>query len=77
MDPTVLAAIERLTETATRHDASKADRLERWRVLEPDAGRFLWFLTQAVVREPSLRSVPRAVFRRCGSPMPLGPPVGG
>jgi predicted O-methyltransferase YrrM len=47
VDPTVLRVIEELTEAAARHDATKEDRLDRWRVLEPDAGRFLWFLTQA------------------------------
>ena len=26
----------------------KENRLDRWRVLDPDAGRFLWFLAQAV-----------------------------
>lgn len=48
MDNVVAAVIERLTEEAGRHDAGLANRLERWRVLEPDAGRFLWFLTQTV-----------------------------
>jgi predicted O-methyltransferase YrrM len=47
MDPTVQQAIDELVRTAERHDATKADRLDRWRVLEPDAGRFLWFLAQA------------------------------
>lgn len=37
-----------MTDAAARHDAAQADRLDRWRVLEPDAGRFLWFLAQAV-----------------------------
>jgi predicted O-methyltransferase YrrM len=40
--------IDRVTEAAARHDATKADRLDRWRVLEPDAGRFVWFLAQTV-----------------------------
>ena len=48
MDERVGAAIDALFAAAERHDATKADRLERWRVLEPDAGRLLWFLTQAV-----------------------------
>ena len=41
--------IERLVEAAERHDAGQSDRLNRWRVLEPEAGRLLWFLAQAVV----------------------------
>ncbi|TDV57176.1 O-methyltransferase [Actinophytocola oryzae] len=48
MDDVVQAVIDRVTEAAARHDATKEDRLERWRVLEPDAGRFVWFLTQTV-----------------------------
>lgn len=48
MDPTVRAAIDELQVAAERHDATRPDRLERWRVLEPDAGRLLWFLTQAL-----------------------------
>jgi predicted O-methyltransferase YrrM len=48
MDPTVRRTIDELGEAARRHDATKQDRLDRWRVLEPDAGRFLWFLAQAV-----------------------------
>ncbi|OLF09953.1 hypothetical protein BU204_32245 [Actinophytocola xanthii] len=44
----MLRVIEDLTEAAARHDATRQDRLERWRVLEPDAGRFVWFLAQAV-----------------------------
>ena len=48
MDTVVTAVIDRLTEEAARHDAGQANRLDRWRVLEPDAGRFLWFLTQTV-----------------------------
>lgn len=46
MDDVVSGVIERLTAAAGEHDAGLANRLERWRVLEPDAGRFLWFLTQ-------------------------------
>jgi predicted O-methyltransferase YrrM len=48
VDATVQKAIDELGEAAEQHDATKADRLDRWRVLEPDAGRFLWFLTQSV-----------------------------
>ena len=48
MNATVQRIIDDLLLAAERHDAGKADRLDRWRVLEPDAGRFLWFLTQAV-----------------------------
>lgn len=48
MDPTVRRTIDELGAAAQRHDATRPDRLDRWRVLEPDAGRFLWFLAQAV-----------------------------
>ena len=48
MDDVVQAVIDRVTEAAARHDATRADRLERWRVLEPDAGRFVWFLAQTL-----------------------------
>ena len=48
MDATVQKVVDELVAAAERHDATKANRLDRWRVLEPDAGRFLWFLTQAV-----------------------------
>lgn len=48
MDTTVRKVIDDLTTAAAEHDATKADRLERWRVLEPDAGRFVWFLVHAV-----------------------------
>jgi predicted O-methyltransferase YrrM len=48
MDATVQKAIDELVRDAERHDATKADRLDRWRVLEPDAGRFLWFLAQSI-----------------------------
>ena len=48
MDATLQKIIDELVAAAEQHDATRADRLERWRVLEPDAGRFLWFLTQAV-----------------------------
>ena len=40
--------VEDLHEAAERHDATQADRLQRWRVLEPSAGEFLWFLAQSV-----------------------------
>jgi predicted O-methyltransferase YrrM len=48
VDAVVQKTIDELVQAAERHDAGKANRLDRWRVLEPDAGRFLWFLTQAV-----------------------------
>jgi predicted O-methyltransferase YrrM len=48
VDDAVRAVINRVTDAAVRHDATQEDRLDRWRVLEPDAGRFVWFLAQAV-----------------------------
>ena len=48
MDATVQRVIDELVRAAERHDATRADRLDRWRVLEPDAGRLLWFLARAV-----------------------------
>jgi predicted O-methyltransferase YrrM len=48
VDATVQQTIDELTAAAERHDAGLANRLDRWRVLEPDAGRFVWFLAQAV-----------------------------
>jgi predicted O-methyltransferase YrrM len=48
VDDAVQAVIGRVSDAAARHDATQEDRLDRWRVLEPDAARFLWFLTQAV-----------------------------
>jgi predicted O-methyltransferase YrrM len=48
VDPVVQHAIDDLLRAAERHDAGRTNRLERWRVLEPAAGRFLWFLAQAV-----------------------------
>jgi predicted O-methyltransferase YrrM len=48
VDAIVQKAIDDLVVAAERHDAGRANRLDRWRVLEPDAGRFLWFLAQAV-----------------------------
>lgn len=47
VDRTVQTIIDAVTEAGERHDATQEDRLRRWRVLEPDAGRFLWFLTLA------------------------------
>ncbi|AQZ60667.1 hypothetical protein BKM31_03335 [[Actinomadura] parvosata subsp. kistnae] len=48
VDERVRKTIEALNEAAARHDAAQQDRLDRWRVLEPDAGEFLWFLAQSV-----------------------------
>jgi predicted O-methyltransferase YrrM len=48
VDATVRQMIDELTSAAERHDAAEPDRLRRWRVLEPDAGGFVWFLAQAV-----------------------------
>jgi predicted O-methyltransferase YrrM len=48
MDATVRAVIDDLVLAAERHDAGQENRLDRWRVLEPDAGRLLWFLTRSV-----------------------------
>jgi len=48
VDATVQRTIDDLVAAAERHDAGQANRLDRWRVLEPDAGRFVWFLAQAV-----------------------------
>jgi predicted O-methyltransferase YrrM len=48
VDDVVQAVIDRVTAAAERHDATQENRLDRWRVLEPDAGRFVWFLAQAV-----------------------------
>jgi predicted O-methyltransferase YrrM len=48
VDDVVQAVLDRVGDAAARHDATQEDRLDRWRVLEPDAGRFLWFLTQAI-----------------------------
>lgn len=48
MNNVVQAVIERVSEAAARHDATQEDRLDRWRVLEPDAGRFVWFLAQTI-----------------------------
>jgi predicted O-methyltransferase YrrM len=48
VDAVVRRVIDELVVDAERHDATQADRLDRWRVLEPDAGRFLWFLAQAI-----------------------------
>jgi predicted O-methyltransferase YrrM len=48
VDDAVRTVLDRVIDSAARHDAAQQDRLDRWRVLEPDAGRFLWFLAQAV-----------------------------
>ena len=48
MDAVVQRTIDELVGAAERHDAGKENRLDRWRVLDPDAGRFVWFLAQAV-----------------------------
>ena len=48
MDATVRRILDELCLAAERHDATRSNRLDRWRVLDPDAGRFLWFLAQAV-----------------------------
>jgi predicted O-methyltransferase YrrM len=48
MDATTQKIIDDLMVAAEEHDAAQADRLDRWRVLEPDAGRLLWFLVQAL-----------------------------
>jgi len=48
VDATVRRTIDELFLAAEQHDAGREDRLDRWRVLDPDAGRFLWFLAQAV-----------------------------
>lgn len=48
MDAGVQRTIDQLNRAAEEHDAGQADRLDRWRVLEPDAGRFVWFLALTV-----------------------------
>ena len=48
MDATTQKIIDDLLVAAQHHDAGQADRLDRWRVLEPEAGRLLWFLAQAL-----------------------------
>jgi predicted O-methyltransferase YrrM len=48
VDAVVQRTIDELVDAAERHDAGKPNRLDRWRVLDPDAGRFVWFLAQAV-----------------------------
>jgi predicted O-methyltransferase YrrM len=48
VDAAVQRTIDELVLAAERHDAGLANRLDRWRVLDPDAGRFVWFLTQSV-----------------------------
>jgi predicted O-methyltransferase YrrM len=54
VEPAVQKVVDELVAAAERHDAAQADRLDRWRVLEPDAGRFLWFLAQAVAARASV-----------------------
>ena len=48
MDATTQKIIDELLVAAEHHDAAQADRLDRWRVLEPDAGRLIWFLAQVL-----------------------------
>jgi predicted O-methyltransferase YrrM len=48
MDAATQKIIDDLVVAAEEHDAAQADRLDRWRVLEPDAGRLVWFLVQAL-----------------------------
>jgi len=48
MEPTTQKIIDDLLAAAEEHDAAQADRLDRWRVLEPDAGRLVWFLVQTL-----------------------------
>ena len=48
MDPSTQKIIDDLLAAAEEHDAAQADRLDRWRVLEPDAGRLVWFLAQTL-----------------------------
>ncbi|WP_109776790.1 O-methyltransferase [Quadrisphaera granulorum] len=48
LQPKVSAVIAEIERTAVEHDAAQTDRLQRWRIIEPDAGRLLWFLVQAL-----------------------------
>ncbi len=48
MDPTVQKVVDDLFAAAQRHDETRTDRLQRWRVLEPEAGKLVWFLVRAV-----------------------------
>jgi predicted O-methyltransferase YrrM len=48
MDALTQKIIDDLVVAAEEHDAAQSDRLDRWRVLEPDAGRLLWFFAQAL-----------------------------
>jgi predicted O-methyltransferase YrrM len=48
MDAATQRIIDDLLAAAEEHDAAQADRLDRWRVLEPDAGRLVWFVAQAL-----------------------------
>lgn len=47
MDEAVAAVIDDVVDRAAAHDAGEPDRRRRWRVLEPDAGRLIWFLAQS------------------------------
>jgi hypothetical protein len=46
-DATLRKIIAELNAAAAQHDAGQDDRLDRLRLLEPDAGEFLWFLAQS------------------------------
>jgi predicted O-methyltransferase YrrM len=48
VDALVQRTVDELVRAAEEHDAGLANRLDRWRVLEPDAGRFVWFLALTV-----------------------------
>jgi predicted O-methyltransferase YrrM len=48
VDARARGVLDELLRAAEAHDATRADRLQRWRVLEPDAGELLWFLAQTV-----------------------------
>lgn len=48
MDARVQDVIDAVTTEGERHDAGEPDRLKRWRVLEPEAGRLVWFLVHLV-----------------------------
>ena len=48
MDPSVQTVLDDVLARAEQHDSAEPDRLRRWRVLEPDAGRLLWFLVQSL-----------------------------
>lgn len=48
MDQRFLDVVDDLARRADEHDAAEPDRLNRWRVLDPEAGRLLWTLALAV-----------------------------